>query len=1166
MKITKKILERRAKQALENVSCLDLSGLGIGAIEGLDNCNNLQILNLSFNNIEEVEGINCCQHLWNINFSHNQLCSLTELSHFYSFGTIDLSYNNLSWKDLLQIQDVIILDLRLHGNPILENDSYYRIHVIDCLPNIWMLDGRIITSAERQQVQHFFHDSALSSRPVRRKLSDRPHTCITRQRIHASNIHGVRTPSLMSKFPRNEIQSTDTDLRRLSFLCENVQNDITIQQLSNNSDIKFILPNSCLRILIDHRQNDRERCNMLLLLLVSSLQFNIPSNLLSETLIVGKLNPYAGIDTNKLFSLDRRWRIQLVSLLLSASKLDRDMKLEGSGGLYDRLYLCLYYLVSDLVKLDWKKHSKRKSSMADKSQKRHIYISSYHRPQTAPLPSMRDTTHAKRLDQSREEHRLLLASEIVLLLSVVPSFYKHVESDPNMRDLLQIATNNTDVTNRIILIAKETREQGGDMHRLYKEISECIVNQIEHAALSIRHTPMQHTLFSPPTNNYMPTNETRSEWKIILNTKNAYPRRPKSAILTSGEHLSSGRRRTYADMQSGSLTLTGVQPSVRGLSADKVSLGSNILLGPQNMARVIAMPEQHIALVQMNSIPAANGSVIVQSRNEDDHYCYVDITQLELDVNLGCWKPHGTIGDKVTLQASDSKKKVTSLSRTPDALIFDKEYNKNNRRFSQLSGKMSPVNRQEVSTQSNINASIHGGDDEYEDIEIPPRPLSALFKEKMNLRLPAQSSDIWTESDSHVAKEDPLTVTPMPQSLSPEVDRGLLNQGKEENENIILETEPTGEMTGNIVDIIGDTLNEIGTEMVENDEEIQKADENIPGVIIENVELRHKQNELAEMDEKQDENAMNTENNEINSDENEPEIQAVMNPAQKKSGARRNRTADLRRRAISARQPKHAKVADSSRPLSAVIRPRDLLGNSAKQMYRDDFGMDRPDSASSFQFERTEAWRSSTSSNIGFETTKSPRFQAMGFMSMHGNRAKSASFQVIPLRPTPPQRPSSPSINSSTNKKRKDQQKSTVIKSTSVIDNSTKDKGIKLASEWLADGKDLYEEYKKTRVYMTPHIPGYLDGIINQTPAQKKIISSSLPLTSSLIVKLEKMSSGHSCKRSIPAPIHMKEYLPLGIGIPQPNTGNKARFSTLGEVKQLFGRYPAVSLKKAQKK
>lgn len=69
-----------------------------------------------------------------------------------------------------KIRHVHILDLSLHGNHKLEMDAYYRMHVIDSLPLVWMLDGRIITSAERAQVEQFFKDSALSDRPVRHKL------------------------------------------------------------------------------------------------------------------------------------------------------------------------------------------------------------------------------------------------------------------------------------------------------------------------------------------------------------------------------------------------------------------------------------------------------------------------------------------------------------------------------------------------------------------------------------------------------------------------------------------------------------------------------------------------------------------------------------------------------------------------------------------------------------------------------------------------------------------------------------------------------------------------------------------------------------------------------------------------------------------------------------
>ena len=45
-----------------------------------------------------------------------------------------------------------------------------RRHVIDCLPNVWMVDGILVTAAERDQVSRFFKNSEVLERPVRHKL------------------------------------------------------------------------------------------------------------------------------------------------------------------------------------------------------------------------------------------------------------------------------------------------------------------------------------------------------------------------------------------------------------------------------------------------------------------------------------------------------------------------------------------------------------------------------------------------------------------------------------------------------------------------------------------------------------------------------------------------------------------------------------------------------------------------------------------------------------------------------------------------------------------------------------------------------------------------------------------------------------------------------------
>merc|ERR1719210_1852002 len=104
-----------------------------------------------------------------------------------------------------------ILDLCLHGNSNLEKDPYYRIHVIDSLPNVWMLDGRLITSAERLQVEHFFQESALTDHPVRHKISRVPFRPTSRKNIQVNGVFGDKTTHLMRRFPVNGTLNRDLD-------------------------------------------------------------------------------------------------------------------------------------------------------------------------------------------------------------------------------------------------------------------------------------------------------------------------------------------------------------------------------------------------------------------------------------------------------------------------------------------------------------------------------------------------------------------------------------------------------------------------------------------------------------------------------------------------------------------------------------------------------------------------------------------------------------------------------------------------------------------------------------------------------------------------------------------------------------------------------------------
>nr|XP_006822308.1 PREDICTED: uncharacterized protein LOC102803312 [Saccoglossus kowalevskii] len=225
MRITSQLIRSRARGPLHSVEYLDLSGLDIVAIERIGPCHKLQTLILRENNIDAVENLSGCHQLWKLDLSNNRV--------MYSFLTD-------------------------------------RIHVIDCLPNVWILDGRLITTAERIQVEHFFQDSALTDHPVRHKFSKEQFIPSSMKKIEVNGIFGAK-----------------------------------IVQLAG----MHLFPSEAFTFLIIY------------------LRY---------------------VPCIELFLLNRQERCLISSLLLSAVKVDRDEK--EDGGLYDRLYLCLYYTVSELNK------------------------------------------------------------------------------------------------------------------------------------------------------------------------------------------------------------------------------------------------------------------------------------------------------------------------------------------------------------------------------------------------------------------------------------------------------------------------------------------------------------------------------------------------------------------------------------------------------------------------------------------------------------------------------------------------------------------------------------------------------------------------------------------------------------------------------------------------
>ena len=63
---------------------------------------------------------------------NSQVCSLDGFLKLRCVGTLVLSFNDLTWSELRKLQNLIIMDLRLIGNPRLESDPYCEYERFRC--------------------------------------------------------------------------------------------------------------------------------------------------------------------------------------------------------------------------------------------------------------------------------------------------------------------------------------------------------------------------------------------------------------------------------------------------------------------------------------------------------------------------------------------------------------------------------------------------------------------------------------------------------------------------------------------------------------------------------------------------------------------------------------------------------------------------------------------------------------------------------------------------------------------------------------------------------------------------------------------------------------------------------------------------------------------------
>jgi hypothetical protein len=413
MKLTKQLLQRIAPGPLEENLFLDLSSRKIILIERLEECKKLRTLILEDNAINMIDNIECCRELWNLDLSGNKVKNLEGLVRFVALGSLVLTNNNLDWQEIKRLSHLHILSLSLTGNPKLDNDPHYRHHVIDILPHLWMLDGQLITSGERQSVKNFFSLSATTLHPIRHKFSSRPAFIPSNlQNLSITGIFGERTAELMGKFPMKYTQNIDLDKKRIVYLASILESDLKLENdyRKKKGQYSFVVPP--LQKLMEQRIIDIEQCNMLLLLLVTSLEFQLPNELMVATLDTAKISHIGDLVCRELFSLPSHVILKIASLLLSGATIDREEHKEG--GLYPRLYKGLQFIIFSLHKTISVSRSTVHTLDINIHERQRIYSASSSVNLSSP---------------EHQQYRCLIASEVVHLMCLVPLFFDRLEDN-----------------------------------------------------------------------------------------------------------------------------------------------------------------------------------------------------------------------------------------------------------------------------------------------------------------------------------------------------------------------------------------------------------------------------------------------------------------------------------------------------------------------------------------------------------------------------------------------------------------------------------------------------------------------------------------------------------------------------------------------------------------
>jgi hypothetical protein len=481
MKINTKFLTKNGKSSYRDINHIDLSNLHIAMIENLEAFINLKYLILKNNEINCLYGLERNRQLWQLDISNNRVKNLDGLSKFVALGTLKLHGNDLNWIDLEAIRHLHIIDLFISNNTRLEKESNYRNHVIDCLPNVWMVDGLMVTSLERNQVNDFFNTSALSSRPVRRKL---PKYQFVPSDLKTRDIFGEWATRLLTKIAINETKNIETDLRRLEFIalwfedfiqseCKHarqllsgqllLESDLnSVPKCNSTNEIIPLMHKNFLKELLDYRKIKNEMCNMILVLLVASLQFKIPLDFIKETLVfinLDKINDH--YVTFKLFQLPRVCRLYCANLLLSAAKIDRDQQIEA--GFYENLFTSLKNILNEQCRI----YNSITFNLFDENEYWNL------------IDSFSNTINIPNVNQSiLKDNKQLLSTEIVQLFSIIPVFYEYLEKNQDLMEILKLSISDVRIFDAIKESLADNRQKNKSLEEICEDLGSFITNML----------------------------------------------------------------------------------------------------------------------------------------------------------------------------------------------------------------------------------------------------------------------------------------------------------------------------------------------------------------------------------------------------------------------------------------------------------------------------------------------------------------------------------------------------------------------------------------------------------------------------------------------------------------------------------------------------------------